>query len=301
MVAAALLLAAQIPPGLERLAEEAEVFAQAATKVVGEETLRQRALKPPPRFRPRIGQSALAEPKPEYREREIHSEFGYASIGGQWHEARQVESVDGRTVAQRGKARTKLAMGIRSDDDLVKRRLLEDLERHGLEGSATDFTLTLLLFRASNLQKYRWKKLGEERLGVDATVVFEFDQIAGEEAFTIFDKREALRSALKGRIWLRKKDGVPIKIEFAAMTPADEKAEDRTPLIDIARVEYMPSPSGTLLPVAALHRRSRGRLLIAENNFSYGNFKRFSTDSEIKFTPVDEEPPPAPATPAPKP
>jgi len=293
MIAVALLLAAQIPAGLERLAEEAEAFAQAASKVVGEETLRQRALKPA-RFRPRIGQAALEIPKPEYREREIKSEFGYASIGGQWHEARQVESVDGRTIAARGKARTKLAMGIRSDDDVVKRRLLEDLERHGLEGSATDFTLTLLLFRASSLSKYRWKRLGEERLGVDAATVFEFDQIAGGEAFTIFERREALRSALKGRIWLRKKDGVPLKIELAAATPAEEKAEDPTPLLDLARVEYMPSPSGTLLPVAALHRRTRGTLLIAENHFAYGGFKRFSSDSEIKFTPVDEDPPDGP-------
>src|SRR5712692_2371835 len=42
----------------ERLAEEASAFQRLAPQVLGEETLHQRALKPPPRFRPRLGSAA---------------------------------------------------------------------------------------------------------------------------------------------------------------------------------------------------------------------------------------------------
>ena len=47
---------------LSRVAEEAEILQQNAPKAVTTETLQQRTLLPPSRFRPRIGKAAQAAP-----------------------------------------------------------------------------------------------------------------------------------------------------------------------------------------------------------------------------------------------
>ena len=281
-------------PRLNRLAEEAEVFAQSVAKLIGEETIRQQALKSSTRFRPRIGQAALEPPKPVYQSRELASEFGYTAIGGLWHEAREVRLVDGRTVQTTDKARRKLVLGLRSDDDLVKKKLLEDLEKHGLLGSATDFTLSLLMFRGRNLSNYQFAPVRPERVGADEAMVYSFTQAAGEESFTIFQGKKTVRQKLAGHVWLRASDGLPLRIHLATASAGPDGQE----ISDEAVIDYVRNPVGLLLPASVLHRRMANNQLLAENNFTYGNFKRFSADSEIKFTPAEEEPPPAPpATP----
>ena len=282
-------------PLLNRLAEEAEVFAQSAAKLVGEETLRQRALKSGTRFRPRIGQAALEPPKPVYQSRELISEFGYTTIGALWHEAREVRGIDGKTVQNTEKARQKLVLGLRSDDDLVKKKLLEDLEKHGLLGSATDFTLSLLMFRGRNLDNYQFAQVRRDRVGADEAVIFSFSQAGGEESFTIFQGKRTVRQKLTGHVWLRAGDGLPLRIHLTSTIPGKDSSGD---IIDEAVIDYLRSPAGLLLPASVRHYRMGGTMMLAENNFSYGNFKRFSADSEIKFTPVEDDEPPSAAPPA---
>ncbi len=285
-----LLTIAQGVPGamLDRVAEEAEIFAQSIAKVIGEETMRQKALeKRRPRIR--IGAAALNPVPLRYQERELHSEFGYALMGdggGVFHEARQILAVDGKQIADREKARRKLVMGLRSKDDEVKKRLLEDLEKHGLIGSATDFTLMLLLFRARHLGEYNWRLADTKYVGADKVQVFQFVKKEGDGAFTIFQNNQAVKQTLRGELWLRS-DGLPVKVTFGSAMPQG----DGTFLTDYGEVEYARGASPILLPVAALHRRANGGTMLAENIFRYGAFKRFTADSEIKFTPVDEEPP----------
>ena len=68
LVAAFLALAQDpapsLPDLLSRLAEEAEIFQQNATKSLTVETLEQRALMPATRFRPRFGKAATIVPPP---------------------------------------------------------------------------------------------------------------------------------------------------------------------------------------------------------------------------------------------
>ncbi|MCX6596725.1 MAG: hypothetical protein NTV70_10195 [Acidobacteria bacterium] len=281
-------------PLLSRLAEEAEVFAQSVAKLIGEETIRQRALKSGTRFRPRIGQAALEPPKPVYQARELASEFGYTTIGDLWHEAREVRLVDGRTVQSTDKARRKLVLGLRSDDDLVKKKLLEDLEKHGLLGSATDFTLSLLMFRGRNLENYQFAPVRRERVGADEAMIYSFTQSGGDESFTIFQGKKTVRQKLTGHIWLRASDGLPLRIHLNTTTGGQDGVE----VADDAVIDYVRNPVGLLLPASVLHRRMANNQLLAENNFTYSNFKRFSSDSEIKFTPAEEEEPPSAAPPA---
>src|SRR5271169_6416886 len=81
-----------------RLAEEADAFQRLAPKILGKETLHQKALKPPSRFHVRVVDPSKP-PMPEWREREVVSEYAYASLGGESqtiHEMRQVTTAEGK-------------------------------------------------------------------------------------------------------------------------------------------------------------------------------------------------------------
>src|SRR5436305_15310397 len=104
---------------LSRVSEEAEVFRRVAPQTISEEALGQRSLKPPPRFRPRVGAGATAAaPPPEYRTRTIVSEYSYSTLQdapGALHEFRQVISVDGRSIKTPEQARHALSLGLKSE------------------------------------------------------------------------------------------------------------------------------------------------------------------------------------------
>src|SRR5436305_13385264 len=83
---------------LSRVSEEAEMFRRVAPQTLSEETLAQRSVKPPPRFRPHVANGvAAAPPTPEYQTREIISEYSYAALQnspGPLHEFRQIIPVE---------------------------------------------------------------------------------------------------------------------------------------------------------------------------------------------------------------
>src|ERR1700680_3024453 len=84
---------------VERLGREADAFQKIAPEVVGRETLHQRALSAPPRFKIRVGEADKEPAAAAWKEREIVSEYGFALLGGrEIHEVRQVTSVDGKQV-----------------------------------------------------------------------------------------------------------------------------------------------------------------------------------------------------------
>ncbi|MGB9606316.1 MAG: hypothetical protein ACPL88_10630, partial [Bryobacteraceae bacterium] len=132
-----LLAAAFQQPQIERLlaraSEEAEIFRQRAVNMIARETLRQRALRQPPRLRPRAGKAAFEPPPLEYRTREIVSEYTYGVLSDSphtLHEFRRVIRVDGREVAPPAEARRRLIAGMHDPDDRVKLRLLEEFARY---------------------------------------------------------------------------------------------------------------------------------------------------------------------------
>src|SRR5258708_7700368 len=103
---------------LDRLGREAEAFQRIAPNLQGLETLHQRALKPPARFRIKAGDDAKKGSGPELQEREIVSAYGFAALGPEHalHEIRQVISVDGRKVRDRGNAQDLLAKLVTAGD-----------------------------------------------------------------------------------------------------------------------------------------------------------------------------------------
>jgi hypothetical protein len=284
------LLAAVWPPAqaderlqaiLDRVAEEAAILYQMAPNLVSEETFVQRARKNPRRFRPRLGSRAVQPPKPGYATREIVSEYGYSVLKespGRLHEFRQIVSIDGRRVLGADKARESLFRGLKSEDDRVKRRMLENFRKHGLVSAATDFGQLLLLFGRRRLADYEFRVMREERVGAEAAVVVSFRQIGGEESLVIFEGRTAVRQRLEGELWVRQTDSMPLRISLRS-----SRAREGATIRDEATVEYTMTPHGALAPVSVAHRQWSGSELVVENIFRYSAFRRFSAEAEIKF------------------
>lgn len=298
VLAAAWTLVAQsvdLKPILTRVAEEAEVFQREAVKVVGQEVLEHRSRKPPPRFRPRIGRAAELPPPVTFQTREIVSEYGFAALKedpSALREFRQVVSVDGKEVSNREKARTRLALGMTSDDDRERRRLLEQFERHGMAGAASDFAQIILLFRPRMIANYDFSFAGEAMLGADPVYAVNYRQKTGADNLRLYQGRRMESIGLSGVLWVRKRDALPLRVTVAATT-----GEDGREIAYTADVDYRRSAHGLLLPASVRLVKRAGEDLLMENLYQYSDFRRFTVEAEIKFT--AEEDVAAPATPQP--
>ena len=276
-----------LAPLLDRLSEEAEIFFRSITRVVGTETLRQKAQKPERRFRPRLG-SAPPE-TPQWTNKEVISEFGVSSFeesGGLLHEVRKVQQVDGRQVLRAGEARMSLALDMRSREDSVRRKLLLDLKQHGLSDVATDFTLSMLIFRKQAVRGLVFGPARQARLGADDVLAVRFAQRDGEGEFTVFNGNQTFKQKLQGEVWLRLPDGVPLRVVLVAASPGDRGVT----ILDEGQTDYFPSAQGYLLPASVVHRRYYNKQMFVEGVFTYQRFQRFTADAEIRFEEVETAP-----------
>ena len=264
---------------VKRLGDEAAAFQKIAPQLVGRETLHQRALAPP-RFKMRVGDAAKQPQAADWKEHEIVSEYAFALLGRQVHELRQVTSVDGKRLAGEIKAQDALAKLVTGNDDQRKRRALEQLEKYGLRGSATDFGQILLLFSRGSIERYEFTAAGPRLMGTVATQVFHYQQLDGPQALTVFRGNSGTgaattrRLSVQGEIWVREADGLPVRI---TMTATDSSTDKDKPLREEATVDYGMSAFGTLLPVETTQRELRAGEEVAENKFSYSNFHRFES------------------------
>jgi hypothetical protein len=254
---------------MDRLASEAEAFQKIAPEMVGRETLHQGALTAPPRFMMRLGDTAAV-----WKEREMVSEYGFALLGGrEIHELRQVTLIDGKPITRESKAQEALAKLVTGSDDQRKRLALQQFEKFGLRGGATDFGQILLLFSRNRLEHYEFTAAGPRLLGRVPAQVFHYQQLDGPQALTVFRGNSSggsgpkpQRLSVQGEIWVRESDGLPLRI---TMTATDK------PLREEATVDYAMSEFGTLLPVETMQRELRGDQQLAENHFTYDGFHRF--------------------------
>jgi hypothetical protein len=263
---------------IARLTEEAEAFQRLAPQVLGQETLLQRAQKPPRRFRIRVGAAARTN-TPEWQQRRIVSEYGYTTFAGDTavHELRQVVSVDGRDIAQKGKA---LDAVIATHDDGRKRELLKQFEEHGLLGAASDFSQMILLFTSRGVSQYEFQFLRRDVLQGEPAQVFGYRQVDGRNLLTVVDTRkgETRNLSVQGEIWAREGTLLPLRITLAVTHTLGEEG-----VREEAEVDYAMSPFGAVLPTAVRHRDLRGARLLAENTFAYSDFHRFGASSDIVF------------------
>jgi len=283
-----------LPEILSRVAEEAEVLQQNAPKVLTQETLEQRAVMPPSRFRPLVG-SAAESVKPRLQVREVVSEYSVGTLkdsdSRNLIEFRQVITVDGRPIQSAESARHALSLGVHSQDDRVRKRMLEEFARHGLVDVATDYALILLAFSKRGLEQMKIVAGGEETVGPDAALVLSWQQTSSDSGELEFHGRQVARRALQGNLWVRKSDGLPLRIRAWA-----EHADAKHKIRDEGTVDYVLSAHGFVTPASVVHRHFVDGQLMTENLYRYEPFKLFGADSEIKFT---ETPDPAAAPPPP--
>ena len=255
----------------ERLAREAQAFEKIAPELVGRETLHQRVMVAP-RLKLRVGDAAK-HPIAAWKEHEVVSEYAFAVLGREIHELRQITSVDGKAVAGETQAQNALAKLITSHNDERKRHALEQLEKYGLQGAATDFGQILLLFTRGNLERYEITAAGPRLLGTVPTQVFHYQQLDGPHALTVFRGGSAAKTerlSIEGEIWAREADGLPLRITMSATDSSTDKT-----LREEATVDYVMSEYGTLLPVETTHRELRSGVEVEENKFTYTEFHRF--------------------------
>lgn len=269
-----------------RLAEEAAAFERLAPQVLGEETLVQRAEKPPGRFRIRIGADAKNPPPAEYQQRTLVSEYAFTIFqdDGAMHEIRSVLSVDGRAVLK--DSTRDLAAIITARDDGRKRALLRQFEEHGLQGAATDLGQYILLFSPARIDQFEFRQPRATTLNGERVLVFAYSQLDGPGRLTVVDarKNEARNFRLEGEVWVRERDYVPLRITMRGTQTLGENG-----IAQSAEIDYAMSPYGALLPTAVRHRDMRGNRMVAENNFTYAKFKRFGASSELIFEARPEE------------
>ena len=282
-----------LPEILARVAEEADVLEQNAPKALTQETLEQRTMILPPRSLLRVGKAATVAPKPRLVVREIVSEYSVGTLkesnSPDLVEFRQVVSVDGRRVQSAEHARHALSLGIQSPDDRVRKRMLEDFAKHGLVDVATDYGLILLAFTKRGLENMQVKPAGAARVGAEDALVFSWQQTSTTGGELEFFGNQSVRRPLQGMLYVRKSDGLPLRVQAWAEHP-DAKRTIR----DEAAVEYALSTHGFLMPASVVHRHLVDGELKTENLYRYEPFKLLSADAEIKFTEVPETPPPPP-------
>jgi hypothetical protein len=286
-----------IPAILSRLAEESEVLQQNAPKALTQETLEQRTLMPASRFHPRIGSAATIPLKPRTVVRQIVSEYSVGTLkdssSQDLTELRQVISVDGHKVQSVASARHALSLGIKSADDRVRKRMLEDFANHGLVDIATDYGIFLLAFGKRAQANLKVSLGGDEQVGPDAAWVLNWEQISDVGGVLEFIGNQAAHRKLAGRVLIRKSDGLPLRIQAWSQHTQSGGHQIR----DDATVDYVQSPHGFLTPASVVHRHQVDGAIITENLYRYEPFRLFSADAEIKFTELD--PPPAATTPLP--
>jgi hypothetical protein len=276
-----------LPDLLSRVAEEAEILRQNAPKSLSTEILEQRSLMPPTRFRPRIGKKAVAEPaKPRLVVREIVSEYSVGKLkdseSNNLVEFRQVMSVDGRKVQSAEKASHALSLGMKSADDRIRKRMLEDFAKHGLVDLATDYGIILLAFSKRLQENLETSLAGEDRVGADAVWVIAWTQRDPDAGVLEFRGNLASRHTMHGTLLVRKSDGLPVRIQ--AITEHDRIRDDAT-------IDYRQSSHGFLTPVSVVFHHLVDGQLITENHYRYEPFKMFAADAEIKFTDFPDSPP----------
>ena len=270
-----------------RLSREADAFRKLAPNVVGRETLFQRAMKPPRGgFHVRVGAKAQNPAQPVWQERRLLSEYSFASFsgeGGAIHELRRVTAVDGKTLQDSRKAQDELAAIVTAGDDRRKKELLVQFEKYGLLGAVTDFGQLILLFTSGDILHYEFTYRRTENQGNAHLLVFGYQQIDGPEGLTVIDARRSAAARtvrIGGEVWVSENSFLPVRITLA--TGAGDGTADAA-VREEASVDYAMSPFGALLPFWTEHRERRGGRVVAENQFSYSDFRKFDASSDLKF------------------
>jgi hypothetical protein len=247
-----------LPQLLNRVAGQAEAFRKFAPTMLADETLNQRTR--------RAGTTG------DYETHELVSVYAFGTLPAAptvIHEIRKVVSVDGKQVTSKAKAREAMTLGLHSEDDKLKKRLLEDFEKHGLRGAVTDFGQVILLFSARHQKDFQFEQAGEQVVGVDRALVLKYKQTGGAGGVMVFRGNGAEKQALEGELLIRETDGMPLKVTMSS-TLNSKDGETK----DSLEVNYVDSGMGCVVPSSVQHRELFKSEVLSENSFQYGPFRK---------------------------
>jgi hypothetical protein len=248
---------------LSRVADQAESFRKMAPTMLADETLTQRTR--------RAGAAA------EYVTHEVVSVYAYGGLPEAptvIHEIRKVISVDGKQVTSRAKAREAMTLGLHSEDDKLKKKLLEDFEKNGLRGAVTDFGQVILLFSARHQKDFQFEQAGDQVVGVDKALVLKYKQTGGAGGVMVFRGNNAEKQALQGELLVRESDGMPLRVTMTS-TITSKGAETK----DMLEVNYIDSGMGCVVPSSVQHREYFKTDVLSENSFQYGPFRKIGDET----------------------
>lgn len=279
---AASLARSQGPPGpppalariLSRVADDAAVFQQNIVKALSRETLEQRTWANNRVFLRIVISEYSAGPLQDSSAHEVV-------------ELRQVVSVDGKRVQARTEARHALSLGMPTESDRVRKRMLEDFAQYGLTDIATDYGLVLLAFTKVGMAGLQFGEEPDRQIGSEMLRSITWKQATPEGGELQFHGRQFNRIPLAGRLLVRKTDSQPVQIEVWA-----ENVDNKQKIRDEAKVAYQMSDHGFLVPAWIVHRHLMNGALRTENHYRYEPFHLFGADAEIKFTEIPDSPPP---------
>lgn len=259
----------KLTQALAEVGRAATAFWHAAPDFFARETLNQKALTAPKR-KLRIGVSALETPHTEFRHREIVSYYALSSFRSSpeaLHEFRQVVSVDGQAAAHESSP-ANLRSAVTAADDNAKKELMTEFAKDSLSVIATDFGQLILLFTKSNQAKYEFRWRAAALVGADRAMIVDFNQRAGAEAIRLTEPGRDVREPLRGQIWVRESDFLPLRITLAASW----RDKSRT-IRDDSTVDYEPKAGGTVLPASVVYRRFVNGEVTVEDVYQYADWQ----------------------------
>jgi hypothetical protein len=286
--AALLLMAAaarSAPPDplLARTAKAADEFQRNAPRLVSTELLHQTSFVRPPHAVITVGAAAIQATTARFLNHDIVSEYGFGHLKGrpptELLEFRELQSLDGRPIQTPAAARQALSGDVNSGEDRIRKHLLEELTKLGLVDVATDYGTILLAFTTPALEALATSPATQAFIGTEEALRIDWQQDSG--GALEFRGRKVARRLLEGSIWIRKSDGLPLRI--SATFGHDEA---RRTLRDDAIVDYVISELGFPTPVTVVHRHYIDGEALTENLYRYEPFRLFTTDSTIRFEPI---------------
>jgi hypothetical protein len=255
---------------LSALAKQASLFWEAAPNFTAHEAVTQKGVV---RQRRKVHFRQLEPPqdRTNLKEEEMASYYGFSTLSTAseaLREFREIISVGRKQLENPTAAREKLERVLSSKDDAGKQALRKAFEKENLRGAAIDFGQLILLFIRSRLPEYSFALGKTAMVGKDAAQVVLFQQTEGNGGIRVTEPGRKLRAPLHGELWVRREDDLILRITLT-VGRNDEDVEIR----DEASVDYLPNPSGTILPASVLYRRFLNDKLYFENTYRYSDWR----------------------------
>lgn len=281
LLAGVVCASAQADPLLARTARAAQEFQENAPRLTSTETLHQTCFERPPHPWIAVGPAAADPLTPRFLVHEVVSEYSYGHLKGspatKLLEFRELVSMDGKPVQTPPIARRALWQDVQSGEDRIRKNILAEFTKFGLVDVATDYALILLAFTPQGMRDLQLVPAGDAFVGTEPALTLTWQQNSGG-ALEFRGKKVAHRP-LHGTIWIRKSDGMPLRISASF-----EHEEPRHMLRDDATVDYVLSSLGFPTPATVAHRHYVDGQALTENLYTYEPFHLFTTDTTIHYT-----------------